>query len=72
MTYLWSGIKGVTSKSAAEQEDHIKMIYYTMQFHLGPESGQPNMNGIHGAFHVQYGYEYSVNSAVNQLKGIKK
>ena len=58
MLYLYADRKNITPREAAGKEKLVKLIDYTMRFHLGAETGHTNLTKIHGAFSGQYEFTY--------------
>ena len=54
MLYIYAGMKNITPRQAVGEKELVKLIEYTMRFHLGAETGHTNMTKIHGAITCQY------------------
>ena len=55
--YIFAGMKNITPRQAVGKKELVKLIEYTMRFHLGAETGHTNTTKIHGAITCQYGLQ---------------
>ena len=69
MTYVYSGLRNNTPKAVAGDERLVRLIEYTLRFHMGAESGQASIAMIHGALTAQYKIPFTAQYTVNQLEG---
>ncbi len=57
LLYIFAELKNITPRKAVGEKKLVKLIEYTMRFHLGAETGHTNMTKIHGAITCQYGLQ---------------
>lgn len=69
MLYLYAGRKNITPREAVGNHKLVKLIEYTMRFHLGAESGHSNLTKIHGAFSCQYEFTCQDQSTIYEEWG---
>ena len=57
LLYIFAGMKIITPRQALGKRGLVKLIEYTLRFHLNAETGHTQMTKIHGAITCQYGLQ---------------
>ena len=71
MKFIWAGLKNKSPREVVGDKALVKLIEYTLRFHLVAELGQSHQAKLHGTLSVQYGIEFRNQRCINEeLNGL--
>ena len=66
MKFRWAGLKNKSPREVVGNKELVKLIEYTLRFHLVAELGQSHQAKLHGTLSVQYGIEFRNHRCINE------
>ena len=70
MLHLYAGWKNLTPREACGKDELIRLTHYTLRYHFGAETGQANLQQLHGAITASYDMNYGLGYINTEFGGI--